>query len=264
MLFGLIMLFVLQATPEEHLMILKGAGFSALVCILIYLMDWLTLDGTKAAWILGWITFGLGQLNAALILLTFFVTSSIVSKDVSISEDTTGRPSRRNARQVWANGFWLAITLMIWFVTRYDIFFFAGAGSIAAATADTWATEIGGHRVKGKTWNISNFKTVKPGADGGISIAGTLASILGSLTIGMLTFFLFSDSSIWLILTITLSGLSGSLADSVLGAIKQGEHMKVPLVFGKVFECNIDNDFVNWTATGTGALVFLILGSFIL
>ena len=62
----------------------------------------------------------------------------------------------------------------------------AAYSSIAFATSDTWASEIGGNRIKGKTWSFDGFKQVPPGTDGAISVAGTLAAVAGALSIGLL------------------------------------------------------------------------------
>jgi uncharacterized protein (TIGR00297 family) len=50
-------------------------------------------------------------------------------------------------------------------------------GSIATATADTMASEVG---VATTPRLITNFKKVPPGTDGGISVVGTIAGILGA------------------------------------------------------------------------------------
>ena len=56
-----------------------------------------------------------------------------------------------------------------------------GAGAIAAATADTWSTEIG--TVLGGTPRhlITTGREVPPGTSGGVTIAGTLSGLTGSV-----------------------------------------------------------------------------------
>ena len=51
--------------------------------------------------------------------------------------------------------------------------------SMAAATSDTWSSEIGIY-FKGKTFDIFKMRPVPPGVSGGMSRYGTLAGILGS------------------------------------------------------------------------------------
>ena len=259
-IYALVFLFVLVANPEQHYQIILACGYSALFCIVAYIIGWLTLDGTKSAWILGWIAFGLGQLPVAAVLAAFFVSSSLLSKQPDASVVSV----RRNARQVWANGFWLVLFVMIWFASDNPIWLYAGIASMATATADTWATEIGGHRFQGTTYLIYGLKKTNPGTDGGISVAGTLASLAGSALIAATCLFVLPESSLLDFFFIAIAGFLGSLADSLLGATKQGKHLELPPVMGNIMECNIDNDFVNWAATGTGALSFLILSMFTL
>ena len=256
-LYALIILFVVVATPQQHVDIILSAFYSAIVCVAIYIFGWLTLDGTKSAWIVGWVVFGFGGLALALLLLLFFLSSSLISKD--LPGDANGiRESRRDARQVWANGFWLALFSMIAFGLGQAMWLLAGIASVAVATADTWATEIGGHRVKGKTYLVSNLKPTEPGTDGGISISGSLAGFLGSLLIAAGSWFLIPDAAIPTLIAIAVAGFVGSLADSVLGALVQGTYIELPLPLKTLFSCNIDNDFVNWASTGIGSLLFLI------
>ena len=61
-------------------------------------------------------------------------------------------------------------------------------GSIAVATADTLASEIG--VVDKYPRLITNFKKVPPGTDGGISPIGTAAGIIGAGIIGVCAYFL--------------------------------------------------------------------------
>lgn len=256
-LYALTIVFVVFAASEQHVNIILSAFYSAAVCIVIYIFGWLTLDGVKSAWIVGWIVFGLGGLPLALLLLLFFLSSSLVSKDLP-GDDNATRESRRDARQVWANGFWLALFAMVYFTTGQSIWLFAGIASIAVATADTWATEIGGHRIKGKTYLISTFQPTNPGTDGGISIAGSLAGLSGSLLIAAGTWFLIPEAAISTLIFIAVAGFLGSLADSLMGALIQGTYIELPLPLNALFCCTVDNDFVNWASTGIGSLIFLI------
>lgn len=249
---------MLVANPEQHLQIIMAAGYSALFCILAYIIGWLTLEGAKSAWVLGWIAFGLGQIPVAVILAVFFISSSLLSKQPQASTLSV----RRDGRQVWANGFWLVLFVMLWFASDNTIWLYAGIASMATATADTWATEIGGHRFQGTTYLIYGFKKTNPGTDGGISLAGTTAALAGSCFIAGTCFYVFEGFSFVDFFLISIAGFLGSLADSLLGATKQGTQLELPYSMYNFIECNIDNDFVNWAATGTGALSFLIFSIF--
>jgi uncharacterized protein (TIGR00297 family) len=114
------------------------------------------------------------------------------------------------------------------------------AGALAAATADTWATEIG-------SWSphpprlITTWKPVPAGTDGGVTLLGTAGGMGGALFLGGCTALLFSPA-----LAVVWAGLVGLLVDSLLGATVQG----------KAF---VDNDVVNLAATVSGACVACFL-----
>ena len=65
------------------------------------------------------------------------------------------------------------------------------------------------------------MKSVNHGVSGGVTMIGTLASLLGSCVIGISTYFLFGISIQGVILII-LSGFIAALIDSILGATLQG------------------------------------------
>ena len=118
----------------------------------------------------------------------------------------------------------------------------AFAGSLAAATADTWATEIGS-RSTSPPRLVTNWKAVAPGTDGGMTLMGTLGAIAGAGFIAGTSYLL---GFRW-VLAIALAGALGMLLDSILGATVQG---KVRWM---------DNDAVNLAATLSGAVVAALL-----
>ena len=127
--------------------------------------------------------------------------------------------------------------------------------SMAVATSDTWASEIG-VGMKGKVLDLLNWKRVESGISGGISLAGTAGGLLGSASIAAM-FLLFMpkahNSSILFIVILTL-GFFGMLVDSLLGAWLQGKYVtesgrilddqqgNSKIIKGYRF---IDNDLVN-------------------
>jgi uncharacterized protein (TIGR00297 family) len=113
-------------------------------------------------------------------------------------------------------------------------------GSIATATADTMASEVG---VVTTPRLITNFRKVAPGTDGGISILGTAAGILGAALIGLSAFIL----GIYPVLIRTMeiaivAGTFGCFVDSILGAVLESKDY-------------LTNEHVNLIATFTGALI---------
>lgn len=177
-----------------------------------------------------------------------------------ISEESLlDKKFRRDGMQVWSNGFWFTLWIIIWFITKEKAFLIAGVASMASSTADTWASEIGAHYTKGTTWLVNNFEKVKPGTDGAISVLGTMASLLGAMFIAVI--FWLVDGEITLItgLVVIIAGLSGSMVDSWIGATLQGIELKAWL--RKIFAERIsyvDNNMVNWMASGSASLIALL------
>jgi len=190
---------------------------------------WLTRRGAAAALAVGVATlWGFGW-RGLILLLAFFVSSSLLTTTAKGS-DKSAVEGRRNARQVIANGGVAALAALIgnwaWF-----------AGALAAASADTWATEIGSHSPT-QPRLITNWTTVAAGTDGGMTLLGTAGGIAGAGFIGALSYVLGQGAAMALI----GAGTAGMIMDSLLGAIGQG---KVRW---------IDNDVVNLAATLTGAV----------
>lgn len=216
----------------------------------------LNLSGALTAAVLGMIIFGLGGLGWAILLLTFFISSSILSrmfkKRKAALEEKFSKGSRRDAGQVLANGG--AAGLFVLLHTAYPQAawpWLAFAASLASANADTWATELG-TLSRATPRLITTGKPVEPGTSGGISLAGTLAALGGSLLVALLAVIFWQgqvitlppDSPGWLLAlfssplpsldvgnalfwfaVIGLAGLAGSLLDSLLGATLQAIYL---------------------------------------
>jgi uncharacterized protein (TIGR00297 family) len=165
-----------------------------------------------------------------------------------------------------AEGFTSIIGLDGW------IFAVIYVGAIATATADTLATEIG-LLSKKEPILITNFKKVKPGTSGGITLIGLVASILAALTISTLSYiFGIPEQSIKILIVISLAGFLGSIIDSLFGATiqrigkciicgKETEKLyhhdqKTIKVRGMEF---MDNNSINLVSTAIGALIALLL-----
>jgi uncharacterized protein (TIGR00297 family) len=194
-------------------------------------VNWLTGRGAAAALAVGVATvWGLGWRGLAL-LFAFFISSNLLSK----------RPTR-NEQQVLANGGVAALAAL-------GGYWAAFAGSLAAATADTWATEIG-RRSRTPPVLITTGTSVPTGTDGGITFLGTAGGIAGAGFIAVLAWFVEPRGMSpgvahpgWVAASVGLAGLIGMLLDSLLGATVQGAWRW------------LDNDAVNLAATISGAAV---------
>jgi len=118
-------------------------------------------------------------------------------------------------------------------------------GSIAVATADTLASEVG--VVDKAPRLITTFKKVSPGTDGGISPLGTAAGIVGAGIIGIFAYILGISADPFNALKIAIiAGTFGCFVDSVLGAVLESRDY-------------ITNEHVNLLATISGALLGILI-----
>ena len=105
------------------------------------------------------------------------------------------------------------IIAIVNFLLPFELVYITFLGAIAAATADTWATEIGFFSKKDPR-HILNFKTVEKGTSGGVTLLGFVGSALGAGTIALIGMNWLNDFPIhWIV----LAGFVGSFVDSILG-----------------------------------------------
>ncbi|MFH1862929.1 MAG: DUF92 domain-containing protein [bacterium] len=232
-------------------------------------LKWLTLSGATAASLLGTVVLGLGGWSWVFPLLAFFVTSTLLSiyrvRRVGVFEETKG--ARRDAMQVLANGGVAGAIVILGLWNEMGVLP-AYLGALAAATADTWSSEIGIALGKNPR-RITDGKPVLPGVSGGVTLAGLVGGLSGAILIaltGWLSVSLriaFRD-----VLIIILAGLAGTVFDSLLGATVQSQ--RSCSICGKTTEreqhCGrrteiisgwkrMNNDAVNLCATAAGALI---------
>ncbi|MDX1600168.1 MAG: DUF92 domain-containing protein [Anaerolineales bacterium] len=231
----------------------------------------LSRDGAAAAAVVGAAVFGIGGFPPAVLLVTFFVSSSALSfvgraRKTDLSH-RLAKGAQRDWVQVTANG-GLAGLLAVGYGLLGGPAWLAGVtGALASATADTWATELG-VLAQGSPRMITTGRRVRPGTSGGVTAQGTLASLAGGCLLGGVAGYLAGQ---WALLAAGGSaGLLGSLADSFLGAslqarydcpsCRQGtEQHPIHLRCGTQTELVggwgwLDNDGVNLLATGVGAV----------
>lgn len=187
----------------------------------------LSFSGLIGASFLGGIVFALGGLEWALLLISFFLSSSLLSKSFKGRKTELAKifakGGRRDWAQVAANGGVGAMVLLIAAVGGVNLeqAWLAFAASLAAVNADTWATELGVLSKKAPRM-LTNGRQVPAGTSGAVSLVGSAAAIAGALLIAGLGFYLREGNSltgfIWIV---TLAGFVGAMIDSLLGASVQ-------------------------------------------
>jgi uncharacterized protein (TIGR00297 family) len=206
------------------MLLLYGFLLAIVIASLAYRAHALSKSGAFAAIFFGTIIFGLGGIPWAVLLLTFFFTSSALSRAFKKRKqglnEKYSKGDQRDAGQVFGNGGLAAVFVLFhYFYPESSIGWIGFAASLAAVNADTWATELGVLNPTPPRMITDLRKRVEKGTSGGVSLVGTLASLAGSALIAGLAALFAANWSLFLL--ITLAGLTGSLFDSFLGATVQ-------------------------------------------
>ena len=249
-----------------------------IVAYMAYKKQSLNFSGFFAAVFFGTIIYGFGSYVMWGSLISFFVSSSILTK---IHDQKMGYKSEKEGRnyiQVISNASIASVFAILYFVSNNPLLLIAGIVSIASSNADTWASEIGVFS-KGKTVSILTFKEIKRGESGGVSLLGTTSSLIGALWIGLTAFVLLIihrndplSTTLLYVWMIIVGGFIGCLLDSYLGILLQAKYKgersgifseskylkgeKAVLISGFVF---ITNDMVNFLSALFASLVTLMV-----
>lgn len=182
----------------------------------------LTVDGIIAAIVLDiLISVPLGNFGFA-ILLAFFMGGVILDKikkgHNKAGQNIERRGECRDAVQVLANGILPALCSALYFIFNNQIFIIAFVASLAEALADTAASSIGA--LSKHTFDLFRMKKCQKGISGGMSLLGTLASLVGATLISLLALAFGRITPADLLIVIT-AGFLGGVFDSLLGSILQ-------------------------------------------
>ena len=267
------------------LRLLLGLLLSLLVALAAQRAHSLSRSGVLGAVLTGTLILGLGGWAWGLALIAFFVSSSLLTRwrkeRKAALEGLSATGGQRDLGQALANGGLAALLALLAVLLPHPSWAAAFAGALAAATADTWATEVGTLSAIPPR-RITTGEHVPPGTSGGVTRLGMLAAAGGALFLGA-TFYLLSitecrwlgwpcapsASTSWTIIPLALAGgLAGNLVDSLLGATWQGvyrcprcgreterrTHYGGPTVPLRGWAW-LTNDGVNFLATVVGAAV---------
>ncbi len=220
------------------------------------------LVGTAVIWGVSW--------GGALLLGAFFASSSALS--VFAGAQLLGEKSgRRDAMQVFANGGFAALAALYALWGNELVVFTVVAGSLAAATSDTWATEIGSLSNQRPRFIVSRTPTIV-GESGGVTKLGLFAAVAGAVFIGLIASICavlqYQTASFAAVLVVvSIAGLTGSVVDSLAGEFLQSKRwcpacQEVSESTSHHCGCStvrwsgsvwIDNDMVNAFCTGSAA-----------
>jgi uncharacterized protein (TIGR00297 family) len=232
----------------------------------------LTVGGAITQCVMACILFGLGGWQYILPIAAFFLLSSFLSRIHTetklAAQQAAAKGSRRDSMQVLANGTVATVVLIVAHFSRHESLYITDLGAVAAATADTWGTEIGG-MARTRPILLSALRPVPPGTSGAISFHGSLAGVVGTLAIWFSGApWIAPEHHLHSLAAVTIGGVAGSLLDSLLGstaqasyectvcgrAVERAQHCGNPclMVRGMKF---VNNDLVNAVCAAVGAVV---------
>jgi uncharacterized protein (TIGR00297 family) len=257
----------------------------------------LTASGVLGAVLVGTAIFGFGGWVRGLLLIAFFISSSLLShyhdrRKAALAEKFA-KGSRRDLGQTLANGgmaAWLALVIGLTGVSSgfYVVLALAFYGALATVNADTWATELG-VLARSQPRLLTTGRPVLIGTSGGVTVAGFVAALVGATFIGAVGFVLIQvaarlTTGTWLlsdwivVLVAAVGGFLGSAFDSLLGATVQAIYICDQCgveTERTVHRCGrptrqirgwrwLNNDWVNFLASAAGALVAGVMGAILL
>ena len=227
-------------------------------------LGWLTIGGAITAFVVAsLILIGTGFVGGVLLAI-FFVSGSLLT----YSRSHATQPQARQASQVLANAGWAAVAsglVALGWSGGWSVL----VGSLAAAQADTWATEIG-KTAPDHPSLITTGIIVPRGTSGAVSWRGTLAGSAGAVAMSLTSLVLGLETSV--VVGAAVGGITGMLVDSLVGATAQARYQcrRCSAVIETQDHCHhratrigglagFNNDVVNVIGSGIGGLTALVL-----
>lgn len=218
-----------RATPRapRPASLLAGLAASAAVGLAAYRRGALSKGGVAGAMLTGTTIFAGGGLVPSALLLTFFTSSSALSRwRAERKRAATGemaKDERRDLAQTLANGGVAAALVVVGRLRPATPWLPALVGALATVNADTWATEVG-LLSRRPPRLILTGRVVEPGLSGGVTPLGLGAAGCGAALIGAVAALGTPPRDWRWVALATSAGLAGSLVDSLLGATVQARY----------------------------------------
>ncbi|RLG20488.1 TIGR00297 family protein, partial [Methanosarcinales archaeon] len=244
-------LFASFGYSVSYTYMLLAFAFALVLGYLAYRAGIADMSGLLSATLVGVLIIAFTDVWWFLLLLTFYLLGGGFTKykyrykqSLGIAQ---GKGGARGYKNVFSNSL-VAIVASIGYTIfphAANIFLYIYLGSVATATGDTLASEIG-TTYKGKPRMITTLKEVEPGVDGGVSSLGEIAAIFGSMVIALFALLVgvieIDQYCLLGMSIITISGFVGTNIDSLLGATMQKRGI-------------LSNNGVNLAATIAGGVV---------
>lgn len=224
---------------------LIGAGINLVLAVAAFAAKSVSVSGAVWGWALGTALYGFGGWQAFLTLAIFFFLGTLTTKlgykkkaALGIAQEKGGR---RGAKNAFANTTTGVVFAFLSAATGDPTLFAIGvAAAFATACCDTCSSEIG--QAYGKHhYLVTNFRSVKAGTDGAVSLEGTLGGLVGAAILAAGAWATGYVTPVGAAV-VTAAAFIGATAESYLGATVESVKL-------------LDNELVNFANTLIGALV---------
>lgn len=214
--------------------------------------------------------------NFGFVILFSFFTLGLITDKIKKRNKNKGRKAKkcgksnpRDHRQVLANSLVAAVCSLLFLLTSNRVFVVSFVAAFAEALADTAASGIGS--LSDKAYDPFRMRPCRAGLSGGMSLIGTMSSIVGAAFISLIAY-AFGMLSIIESVVVILAGFLGGIFDSLLGSLIQVKYRCTVCdeITEKTMHCNtstvkysgvvfVDNNFVNFMSTVFASVLASVL-----
>jgi len=228
--------------PELHTIILICL-FALILGVGAYWAKAADISAVISETIVGFLVIIFAGLSWFLLLLIFYLMGGGFTRYGYAKKEKLGiaqsHGGARGYKNVFSNSLVPLAMAVFYGIYGNDLFVYAFIGSVATANGDTLASEIG-ETSSSKPRMITTLKETEPGVDGGVTLLGEGASLLGALIISILAAISGMTGLLGIVIG-TSAGFLGTNFDSLLGATLQSRG-------------TLSNNGVNLAATAFGAI----------
>lgn len=197
-------------------------ALSLVLAVTTYYLKMLTTTGAIASFVTGAIVGVFGSIEWFILLLLFTATGLIFTKYDFDRKVKEGLQEGKHGERTYLNVLGVGIppciiAILYWIIgNEYGIeMTIAFVTTMCVAAADTLASEIG---VKDqKVWLITTFKRCAPGTNGGVSVLGTVISLIASIAMAVIGWLLIYQTIDAYVILPIIGGFLGCVFDSILG-----------------------------------------------
>lgn len=251
---------------------------SVILCIIVFSFvlykKSLTIKSIILSLIFATIVIYITNIKGFIVILSVFLLLQLADKISKIirkeEDDITEKTGKRDSIQVLANCGVAIAMIILYYLTKNEIYLIAYGVSLSESLADSFASDLG-MLYKGKFYDVFTFKESKKGLSGVISIFGLFWSFIAAFLIGII-FCLAFNKYFYLSIFIALLGFLGAYFDSILGCLIQVKYKcsKCKKITEKKIHCNvkteyysgnkiIDNDIVNFLSNVIITMITLLI-----